>query len=176
MDLHPALAGGQFIVLYGSEAIITRAHHLVATLLRLQDVNLLDAGGRLRPYLLIHLIRQHTTQVDVWLKRLHLQRAFTAHQVAAALETLPLTSIPLVVLDFLATFYDDTLPLPQGRVLLQRCLTQCERLRQGAPLLMTLSRPPQSTCRPLLSAVLQHATAFFHEPGPTPLPTQLSLW
>jgi hypothetical protein len=137
MAQFPALTGGQLVVLCGGTALIAATHRLVVALLERGPVHLLDAGVRLQPYLLTRLIRQHTVGVADWLARLHLQRAFTAHQVAAALEALPTTAVPLVVLDLLASFYDDTLPLPQAQVLLQRSLTQCERLRQGAPLVLT---------------------------------------
>jgi hypothetical protein len=176
MAQFPALTGGQLVVLCGGTALIAATHRLVVALLERGPVHLLDAGVRLQPYLLTRLIRQHTVGVADWLARLHLQRAFTAHQVAAALEALPTTAVPLVVLDLLASFYDDTLPLPQAQVLLQRSLTQCERLRQGAPLVLTLTPPPHPARRPLLDAVCRRATALFLDPEPTPLPTQLPLW
>ncbi|MEM3485059.1 MAG: hypothetical protein QXI12_05510 [Candidatus Methanomethyliaceae archaeon] len=172
----PALTPGQLVVLCGGTALTAAAHRLVVALLERGPVHLLDAGVRLHPYLLTRLIRQHTVEVEARLTRLHLQRAFTAHQVAAALEALPATAVPLVVLDLLAPFYDDTLPLPQAQVLLQRSLTQCERLQQGSPLLITLTPPPHPTRRPLLDAVCRRATTIFLDPEPTPLPTQLSFW
>lgn len=172
----PALTPGQLVVLCGGTALTAAAHRLVVALLERGPVHLLDAGVRLQPYLLTRLIRQHTVEVEARLTRLRLQRAFTAHQVAAALEALPTTAVPLVVLDLLAPFYDDTLFLPQAQVLLQRSLTQCERLQQGAPLLITLTPPPHPTRRPLLDAVCRRATAIFLDPEPTPLPTQLSFW
>lgn len=164
------------VVLAGRAAMTTTAHHLVVALLQRGSVHLLDAGVRLQPYHLSRLIRSSTADVATWLARLHLQRAFTAHQVLAALETLPTSTIPLVVLDFLVTFYDDTLPLSQAQALLQRSLAHLERLQQGAPLLLTLTPPPQPARYSLFVAVCRQATALFHEPQPTLHPTQLTLW
>lgn len=176
MNLIPSSPARGLILLCGTQAINASAHRLLLALILHGEVHLLDAGNRLQPYTLTRLLRQHTPNAETLLSRLHLQRAFTAHQVLAALEALPASSTPLLGLDLLAPFYEETLPLPQARALLQRTLTQIERLQQRAPLMITLSPPPQPARRPLWTALRQHATAIFDQPEPPTRPEQLLLW
>ncbi len=58
----------------------------------------------------------------------------------ALLENTPALPQPHLLLDPFATFYDEQVPLPEVRRLLEGCLRQLERLRQLAPVLVAL--PP----------------------------------
>ncbi|MDT8898032.1 hypothetical protein QYE77_07095 [Thermanaerothrix sp. 4228-RoL] len=155
MNLTSYLSAQGLVVLCGPRAVTPAAHHLLVALILRGAVHLLDAGNRLQPYTLTRLLRQHTPHIEALLTRLHLQRAFTAQQVLAVLESLPATAIPVVVLDFLAPFYDETLPLPQAKALLQRSLVHLERLQQAAPLIVTLTPPSQPARQSLFAWLSQ---------------------
>lgn len=166
MNLAPYLDASTLVVFCGTQAVTHIANHLVARLALRGPLGVIDAGNRLQPYRLTRFLREHTPQAKVFAQRIRLQRAFTAHQVVAALETTPALPAPLVVLDLLATFYDETLPLPQARVLLRRSLAHLERLRQTTPLFITVRPPSHPTRHDFLEAIYQSATVIFLDPDP----------
>jgi hypothetical protein len=176
MNLTPHLRFGGLVVFCGPQAVTSVAHRLLAGLVLRGAVHVLDAGNRLQPYALIEHLRQHTPEVATISQRLHLRRVFTAHQVLDALASSPASPTPLVILDLLATFYDETLPMPQARSLLGRCLAHLRRLTRTSPLFVFLVPPPHLARRDLLDAVCQHATTLFFDPEPLPTPSQASLW
>lgn len=172
MNLAPYLDTNTLVVLCGAQAVTHKANRLVAWLALHGPLEVIDAGNRLQPYCLAHFLREHTTETETCAQHIHLQRAFTAHQVVAALEAAPAFSTPLVVLDLLATFYDETLPLPQARVLLRHSLAHLERLRQTTPLLITIRPPPSPARRDFFEAVCHSASVIFLDPEPPPVLSQ----
>jgi hypothetical protein len=75
------------------------------------------------------------------LSRLRLSRAFTCFQLAELIENAPATSEPLFVLDLLATFYDESVPLRDSERLLGTTLTHLKRLAAVAPVIVGAHEP-----------------------------------
>jgi len=115
---------------------------LAAELALRGPLTVLDGGNRFQPYRVTQLLRQQTVQVDSAAKRLFIRRAFTCYQMLALLEDTPAFRQPYIILDLLATFYDDHINEREARRLLDACLLQVERLRQLAPVVITLAPPP----------------------------------
>ncbi|HSB89102.1 MAG TPA: hypothetical protein VLD63_03635 [Anaerolineales bacterium] len=75
------------------------------------------------------------------LSRLRLSRAFTCFQLAELIENTPTSPEPLFVLDLLATFYDESVPLRDGERLLATTLTHLKRLAAVAPVIVGAHEP-----------------------------------
>jgi hypothetical protein len=139
-----------------------------------------DAANQFDAFKAARLIRQQTAQLDSVLNRVQVARAFTCYQVVALFERLPATPIPHVILDLPATFYDESVTLPESRRLFQIALRHVERLRRAAPLLISV-RPPhgQSVERVYRRAEFLQAVSdladhvFIWETPAAPTPTRL---
>ena len=113
---------------------------LIAELALRGPVTILDGGNCLPVYRLLRLLRLRLPDIAAAAGRIFVQRAFTCYQMLALLENAPALPQPHLLLDPFATFYDEQVPLPEVRRLLEGCLRQLERLRQLAPVLVAL--PP----------------------------------
>jgi len=108
-------------------------------------LTVLDGGNQFNAYPVARAIRRLTPDLSLALERIRLSRAFTCYQLAALLaETLPNGS-PVMALDFLATFYDQDVQLPEAGRLLQVCIRDLQRLSRSAPVIAT-ARPPSTAC------------------------------
>ncbi len=105
-------------------------------------VRVLDCGNRFNVYPVARAIRSRTPGLQAALQRIRLARAFTCYQVLALLEEAPDENTPTLVLDLLATFYDEDVKLPETRRLLRRSLVQLRRLSRAAPLIVS-AQPPK---------------------------------
>ncbi len=85
------------------------------------------------------------------LSRLRLSRAFTCFQLAELIENAPASPEPLFVLDLLATFYDESVPLRDSERLLGTTLTHLKRLAAVAPVIVG-AHEPQTLVTPRPSA------------------------
>ncbi len=136
----------------------------------------LDGGNCVQAYPLARALRQRTTKLNSISRRVLIQRAFTAYQMLALLEDTPAAPMPCVILEPLATFYDETLSSEQARLLLQRCLQQLERLSKSAPLFVLLSEAPSPQRRFLQAMLCQRADVWLLEPESPPSIRQLGLF
>jgi hypothetical protein len=75
------------------------------------------------------------------LSRLRLSRAFTCFQLAELIENTPSGVEPLFVLDLLATFYDESVPLRDSERLLTATLMHLKRLASEAPVIVGAHEP-----------------------------------
>jgi hypothetical protein len=75
------------------------------------------------------------------LSRLRLSRAFTCFQLAELIENTPSGVEPLFVLDLLATFYDESVPLRDSERLLAATLMHLKRLASEAPVIVGAHEP-----------------------------------
>jgi len=91
-------------------------------------VTILDGGNRCNAYV---LARAAGGRPEL-LGRISLSRAFTCYQMAALLENTPAGPAPVLVLDFLATFYDEAVSAFERRRLLAGCLVDLRRLSREA--------------------------------------------
>jgi hypothetical protein len=142
MNILPSLHTGALIVVCAPHAASEQVATLAAELALRGPLTVLDGGNRFQPYRVAQLLRQHTIQVESAAKRLFIRRAFTCYQMLALLEDTPALRQPYLILDLLATFYDNHVNELETRRLLEACLLQVERLRQLAPVVITLALPP----------------------------------
>jgi hypothetical protein len=119
------------------------------------SLRILDAGNQCNIYPIAQRLRRATSDLNAALRRIQVQRAFTCYQVATLLvETKP-AATPTLVLDFLASFYDQDVKLPDAARLLEGCLGLLQRLAELAPVLVS-ARPPAAACAeryPLLDSL-----------------------
>ncbi len=116
-----------------------------------------DAAGQFDAFKAARLIRGQTTQLDSVLSRVLVARAFTCHQVVALFERLPAASMPHLLLDLPATFYDESVTTPESRRLFRLVLGHLERLRRTAPLLISV-RPARGRVAARRAELLQAIT------------------
>ena len=130
--------------------LVTPAHsgdllaRLLAELALRGRLTVLDGGNRFPAYRLLQHLRLRLPDPASVARQVTIRRAFTCHQVLALLESAPPLPHPTVLLDPLAAFYDENVPLPESSRLLDSALRQVERLRQHAPVLIVLPPPPSS--------------------------------
>jgi hypothetical protein len=153
MDILTSLHTGALLVICAPHAAREQVAVLAATLALRGSLTVLDGGNRFQPYRVAQLLRQHTTGVEAAAGRLFIRRAFTCYQVLALLESTPPFRQPYLILDLLGAFYDDHVTDREARRLLELCLGQLDRLRQVAPLLVTLA-PPLTPERAFLSEMV----------------------
>jgi hypothetical protein len=106
------------------------------------------------------------------LDRMHLSRAFTCFQLAELIENAPAGPEPLFVLDLLATFYDESVPLRDSERLLATTLTHLRRLAAVGPVIVG-GREPQTLVKErwlLLDQLQAAADAAWMLRAPAPEP------
>ena len=117
------------------------------------------------------------------LGRIYIARAFTCYQMLTLLGEIPAGNQPgnppTLVMDFLATFYDENVSVGEARRLLDVCLAHLRRLGRYAPVLVSTRPAPseQLTCSRdvLLEALMAVADRTWRLEAPSPSVSQLSL-
>ena len=141
MDIPPLLKPRQLIVICTPSAAREQVAALTAELALCGSVTVLDGGNRFPAYQTMRMLRRRTPNILPTARRIFLRRAFTCHQMLALLESTPALHQPYIILDLLATFHDENVPNEEVSRLLDRCLSQLDRLRLEAPVLVSLAHP-----------------------------------
>ena len=175
MDILPAITTGSFTVVCAQHAAREQITSVISELALRGPLTILDGGNRFQAYRVAHLIRKQTTYVKTAADRLFIRRAFTCYQMLALLENTPTYPQPYLLLDLLATFYDDHVPTREASRLLDACLTQVARLRRMAPVAITLAPPLLEERAFLVERVCAQADKLFTLELPTPEPYQPEL-
>jgi len=105
---------------------------LAARLALVGPVRVLDGGNGLDVHAIACFARQQRACPEDVLRRITLGRAFTCCQMSRLLSQPRPVSVPVLVMDLLATFYDENLPLSERLRLL---LAGLEALRPATALL-----------------------------------------
>jgi len=176
MDILSTFHSDSLTVVCAPDAANEPVASLTAELALRGSVTILDGGNRFQPYRVAHLLRQKTADVNRAAKRIFIRRAFTCYQMLALLENTPALRQPYILLDLLATFYDDHVPAHEARRLLDSCLCQVERLRQFAPVVVTLAPPLIPERAFLIELVCARAERVLLPEIPAPAETQLPLF
>jgi hypothetical protein len=93
---------------------------------------------------LTRILRGKTLNVKETLNRLYTVRASTCYRLFDSLANIPSTGEPILLLDFLHTFYDEDIPLRVRLFKLRECCRQVKRLALYRPvILMTQERPTE---------------------------------
>lgn len=77
------------------------------------------------------------------INRVHVQRAFICYEAVKLLERTPAGNTPVLILDFLSTFYDENVKAHTRKFLLESSIQHFQRLSRGAGLAVTI-HPPSS--------------------------------
>jgi len=142
-----------------------RMLELAARLAALGSLRVLDGGNQFNPLPVARTLRSLTLQLESALAGIRISRAFTCYQALALLEQETLPNRPVLVLDLLSTFYDESVPLPEARRLLGFCLKHLRRLSASAPVVVS-ARPPKPVCAdraPLLEDLRAACPLVFEE-------------
>ena len=176
MDALTVPLTNQLLLLVAPHAAAALMLELAARLALAGPVRVLDGGNRFNVYPLARALRRRTYALDAALARIHLARAFTCYQLAGMLAEMPGDGRPTLVLDLLATFYDENVSLAEAQRLLQGCVPHLQRLCQHAPVVVS-AKPPAPLCpqrMPLLESLQDAASqAWQLEALPAPAPPML---
>jgi len=100
-----------------------------------------DGGNRFDGYYIARLARRVSARPQELLERIHLSRAFTCFQLAELIENTPADPEPLIVLDLLTTFYDESVPLREVERLLDTSLAHLRQLAVSGPVIIGAREP-----------------------------------
>ena len=177
MDALTLPLSNQIVLLSAPHAAAQLMLELAARLALSGELHVLDGGNRFYVYPVARTIRRYTGELTAALARIHLTRAFTCYQAAAMLADLPTGTRPLLALDFLATFYDESVRLEESQRLLADCIPHLRRLSETAPVVIS-ARPPAApfTERLPLIEALQEEAAGTWQLEALPAPRTPSLW
>jgi hypothetical protein len=100
-------------------------------------VRVLDGGNRFDAHGIARAVRRQTSDLYAALERIWIARAFTCYQMLALLAQIPTGPEPVLVLDLLSTFYDESVPEAERRRLLVEGLAHLQRLGRQAAVAVT---------------------------------------
>lgn len=164
MSLLAELTPGQIGLVIGPRAERMTLLELSAQLALHGPVRVLDGGNSYNALYVSRYIRRHTVQLNETLNRITVARAFTCYQVVTLLaETATsagsvqaVSPHPTLILDLLATFYDESVDVREAHRLLRDVVAQLHRLRRLAPVIVSLRpAPPHQPDRAGLSQPLE---------------------
>jgi len=127
----------------GLSLILTRdrAHRiktdLIASLILHGPLFVVSGDEWLPAFVLPHIIRGHTTEVREVMGRLYTVRASTCYRLFDSLAGTSLKGEPILVMDFLHTFYDSDIPLRTRLLKLRECCRELKRLAFYRPIIVT---------------------------------------
>lgn len=104
-----------------------------------------DGGNRFDGYFVARLARRLTPLPEGVLGKIRLSRAFTCFQLAQLIENTEAAAQgshpPLIVLDLLSTFYDESVPLRDSERLLATTVSHLRRLAASRPVIVGAREP-----------------------------------
>jgi len=106
--------------------------------------------------------------------RIKVQRAFICSEVVKLLEKTPSGKTPILIFDFLSTFYDENVKTHTRKFLLESSIQHFQRLSQGAGLAVTVQ--PPSSGDDLYQRLYTSASQVSMYEARTPRTEQLSLF
>lgn len=177
----PDIPAGKIGVLLAPQPVPDRVAALTAALALQGAVRLLDGGNRFRPYAVARQLRRQTADIETALARITIARAFTAYQLLSLFAQTPATAVPLLALDLLATFSDESISTIESVRLLKQLLPHLQRLRRQAPVIITVCAPPQAERTCLLTLLQETSDLFFaqqevKQPVTSPLLFRKTSW
>lgn len=173
---HPA--GGNLLLVVAPHAAAPLVLELAARMAVSGEVRVLDGGNCFNVYPVAKALRRMTSDLDAALKRITLSRAFTCYQMVEMLQNAHAGGTPTLLLDFLATFYDEDVTLVEAQRLVTACVPHLKRLAAGAPLIISV-KPPLALAaerQVLISQLEQVADQCWTLENPTPVKQQPGLW
>jgi hypothetical protein len=168
MDILPELLSGHFSVLVAPRSAMPLVLDLAAHMACRAPLRVLDGGNSFNVYRLAQTVRGRAPDLRAVLSRIWVARAFTCVQMAALLSEIPNdAAIPTLVLDPLATFYDESLPEEERRRLLLQGVGALARRSQSAPVgVFAIQRPDNVHW---LDRLVEHADPVWRLEVPPPV-------
>lgn len=157
MHTLPEIAPGRLGVLVSPRTLQETMMRLTAVLALRGPVRILDSGNQFDAYGVARHLRRQTPQLEGALNRLTIARAFTCYQMVTLLTQTPATAVPILVLDLLSTFTDESVDLAESQRLLRLAIQQLHRLQQHAPILVSLRPTPQPERAGLVTMLVKAA-------------------
>ena len=169
----PSPARGQILLVVTPAASLGSLFEMVARMALAGPLTVLDGGNCFQGYGLARSLRRQLDDPEVLDRALHnvlLSRVFTCYQMETLLSEGAFESAPILVLDFLATFYDQGVRVADRRRLLELCLGRLRAISKRAPVAVWVRQRPVIPQEGLsfLGQVRAAAGQVF---APTPLPT-----
>lgn len=140
----PQLTAGRLLLVAAPHAAQLAMLEMASGLACRAPLLVLDGGNQFNAYHVTRAVRRRTAALETVLQRITLARAFTCYQLAALIAdaALAVHPTPLLVLDFLATFNDENVPLTERRWLLGKCLADLRRINGRATAALSVRVPP----------------------------------
>jgi hypothetical protein len=169
---------GQISLLIAPSVTIAILMEMTAQMAMQTRLLVLDGGNRFDGYGLARALRKRTADLDAALQNVLLSRVFTCYQMKALLSEMDHNSMPLLVLDILATFLDENVKLPARQDLLADCLVDLQRLSQSAPVILWVRKRslPGIEDEGLLDQVLAASQKTWQFENPGPVARQMTLF
>ena len=111
--------------------LLVAAAHLAAS----KSLIVLDCGRQFDSSIIARAARGRPEIID----RIKVQRAFICYEAVKLLEGTPTGKSPILVLDFLSTFYDKNVKMHTRRFLLESSIKHFHRLSWGGGLAVTVN-------------------------------------
>jgi hypothetical protein len=134
---------------------------LIAAQVLHSSLFVLAASEWLPAFELTRILRKKTPDVKQALNRLYVARASTCYRLFDSLANIPSQGEPILVLDFLHTFYDSDIPLRVRLFKLRECCRQLKRLTLYRPILVMTQELPTEDYEKFLPALCSVADQTF---------------
>lgn len=176
MKYLPVLTRNRILLLFAPTSDRGVLFDLAARLALESALFVIDAGNTFQGYTLARTIKRYTMEYEPILQRITLSRVFTCYQTLALLcqcasGLQPGQNEPILVLDFLATFYDQGVIVADRRRLLEGCIEQLKKISQRSPVAIWVRRrdlvPPEGL---EFQARLETAAGQVWQPEKHPIP------
>jgi hypothetical protein len=109
---------------------------LIATLILNGPLFVVSGDEWLPAFLLPRIVRGQTTEVKEIMNRLRAVRASTCYRLFDSLANIPSRGEPVLVMDFLHTFYNEDIPLRTRLFRLRECCRELKRLAFYRPVIV----------------------------------------
>ena len=140
---------------------------LIANLILNGPLFVVSASEWLPAYELTRLIRKRTLEVRETLNSLYTVRASTCYRLLDSLANIPSNGEPILVIDFLHTFYNPDIPLRVRFHKLRECCRQLKRLALYRPVVVMTQELPAEEYEKFAPALYSIADKTFTiEPEP----------
>lgn len=184
MDLLNSLRlGGQlsvsrnkFGLIIGLVPAVDNLLQLIAYLSLSGPVNVLDAGNHFNLIEVAYSIRRARADLYQSSERIKVVRAFTCVEVLHALQEQK-EGAPLVIIDLLATFYDDAVSDQRAVLLVRQSLAEIARLKERAPVLASVrDDQPKESPRASLPRIVEAGADLVERTNLVTQPSELRLF
>jgi hypothetical protein len=133
----------QLVLLLGQHGARGQMLALAAHLCLQGPITVIDGGNHFNVYQVAKQIRRYTPRLNEMLCRIKISRSFTCYQMVALLSEIIPGGTPILILDLLAAFYDESVRLQESQRQLKITLRTLVRMSRHSPVLVSAD-PPRS--------------------------------